>query len=131
MTQSQQYELRVLTELIVTTLDRAQSYREAALRADAALAATFVQRACEHFQAVEQLRKQARALRGKPANTASIFGAARSATTRQQCVDDGSTQLCFEKALRDIRISDLVRSVIYAARARIDDDLCPQTTAAL
>jgi len=127
MTQSQEYELHVLNELIVATLDRAQDYREAATKANPPLSSTFAQRAREHIEAAEQLNKQVRALRGRPATSNSILGAAYTALTRrdEQCIDDEMTQECFEKAIKDIRISDLVRSVIYAARARIDDATCP------
>ncbi len=129
MTQSQEYELHVLNELIVATLDRAHDYREAAAKADASLASTFAHRAREHIEAAEHLNRQVRALRGKPASSTSILGAAYSALARNddQGIDDEITQQCFEKALNDIRISDLVRSVIYAARARIDDAACLPT----
>ena len=123
MTESQQYELNVLNELIVTTLKRAQDYKDAAKSTDAPLAIDFAKRAREHFEAAGKLQDRVKVLQEKAGARSQFLSAAYAVLIGRNELgfDDEWIERRFEKALRDIRISDLVRSIIYAAHACIGD----------
>lgn len=122
MTESQEYELHVLNELIVAALDRAQAYTEAAGLAKDGIANSFSRRAGEYLEAADTLKRHVQSIRAQPANANSILASAYSAINRrfEQGVDDEFTVKRFERAVGDLRLSGIVRTTIDSARARID-----------
>jgi hypothetical protein len=122
MTESQEYELHVLNELIVAALDRAQAYTEAAALASNGLAGTFSKRAGEYLEAADTLKSHVNSIRAQPASANSILASAYSAINRrfEQGIDDELTMKRFERAVGDMRLSGIVRTTIDSARARID-----------
>jgi len=77
MTDSKVHDIKVLNELIMTTLDSAEGYSEAAKDAEnPTFKSLFSQWAQEREQVVRELQTQVRSLGGEPETAGSILGSA-------------------------------------------------------
>jgi uncharacterized protein (TIGR02284 family) len=124
------HDVKVLNDLIETTIDSANGYREAARDADnTRFAGTFSSRAQERSQVTGQLQRQVRMLGAEPEDDGSVLARAhRVFVNLRKSLSSGDTAVVdevergedhikakFEDALKDDALSPPTRSVIMQA----------------
>ena len=124
------HDVKVLNDLIETTIDSANGYEEAAKDADnTRFAGTFASRAQERSQVTSQLQRQVRMLAAEPEDDGSVLAKAhRMFVNLRNSLSSGDTAVVdevergedhikakFEDALKDDQLSPPTRSVIMQA----------------
>lgn len=130
MSKATEHDVKVLNNLIETTIDSANGYGEAAKDADSTrFADTFASRAQERAQVTAQLQDQVRMLGGKPDDDGTVLAKAhRMFVNLRNSLQSGDTAVVdevergedhikakFEDALKDDDLSPPTRSVIMQA----------------
>lgn len=124
------HDVKVLNDLIETTIDSANGYREAAKDADnTSFAGSFASRAQERAQVTGQLQRQVRLLGAEPEDDGSVLARAhRMFVNLRKSLGSGDAAVVdevergedhikakFEDALKDDTLSPPTRSVIMQA----------------
>lgn len=124
------HDVKVLNDLIESTIDSASGYQEAAKDADnTRFADTFASRAQERSQVTGQLQRQVRMLGAEPEDDGSVLARAhRMFVNLRKSLSAGDTAVVdevergedhikakFEDALKDDELSPPTRSVIMQA----------------
>jgi len=130
MSKATEHDVKVLNNLIETTIDSANGYGEAAKDADSTrFADTFASRAQERAQVTTQLQEQVRMLGGEPEDDGTVLAKAhRMFVNLRHSLQSGDTAVVdevergedhikakFEDALKDDDLSPPTRSVIMQA----------------
>lgn len=130
MSNATDHDVKVLNDLIETTIDSAEGYGEAAKDAESTrFAGTFASRAQERAQVTTQLQQQVRTLGGKPEDDGTVLAKAhRMFVGLRKSMSSGDTAVVdevergedhikakFEDALKDDELSPPTRSVIMQA----------------
>ncbi|HYC97851.1 PA2169 family four-helix-bundle protein [Brevundimonas sp.] len=136
MPNANRHDIHVLNSLIQTTIDSADSYREASTETDDPRHRDlFGRRSFERRQVAEELQSTVRALGGDAAADGSILAKAQRAFTDVKHAlmrDDAGTigaaetaeaavRARFEKALEDSQISATTRDTIRRAFSRVSE----------
>ncbi len=124
------HDVKVLNDLIETTIDSASGYEEAARDAgNTRFADTFASRAQERAQVTAQLQRQVRMLGAEPEDDGSVLarahrmfvnlrkslGSGDAAVVDEVERGEGHIKAKFEHALKDGQLSPPTRSVIMQA----------------
>jgi uncharacterized protein (TIGR02284 family) len=124
------HDIKVLNELILTTIDSVEGYSEAAKEADnPTFKSLFSQWAQERQRVVGELQGQVRSLGGEPVTEGSVLGSAhRVFLNIRDSLSKGDTGVInevergedyikekYEEAMEDHDISELVRPVLARA----------------
>ena len=124
------HDVKVLNDLIETTIDSANGYEEAAKDADnTRFAGTFASRAQERAQVTSQLQRQVRMLGAEPEDDGTVLAKAhRMFVNLRKSLGESDTAVVdevergedhikakFEQALKDEALSPPTRTVILQA----------------
>ena len=131
MTSNAEHDIKVLNNLIETTIDSADGYGEAAKdAANTRFAAAFQQRAAERRDLTRRLQEQVRSLGGKPEADGTVLAKAHrkfvELRAKMSTKDDKAIvtevergedhiKARFEDALKDTKVTDGTRSLVNDA----------------